>query len=452
MKKILLFVASALMMLCSCQKEVVQSSISIDPADCPVGAAGGSANVTVTSTSDWVLSGDYEWVTVSKTSGANGDVVSFSIAENDTEGPRNAEYTFSIGDKTAVFKISQSAPALPEFSLVSESSVRMICAESICEMVIATDLTAKDIKCEVESGASWLKYYSINVENGQAKIQLKAAENTEYEVRSANVTFSADRCEPITVAVSQNAKSKIVLSQSSFEVLWDVTPVEIEVTEANVEYEVVIPDAYKSWISLKSSDGNKHTFEIAATEESREGVIEFTAKDGTLTVSASVMQIADVSADVEVTEVNGVDPSWVLYKEMWTAEFDVEGGYKNNDYSSWWDWYDEPMYFFYNEGTEKVVRGDAGHCNVIIDMLKETEIAGLRIRYHADRSDTQCKLYVSNDKEEWIELGTFGDGATGAANRYFSFEGCACRYFKYEGVSGASNIGIQLYNMMFYHL
>lgn len=117
MKKILLFIAAALA-VASCKDTKADPNptpdgadqISVSPATKTFGNQGGTVNVTVSSSSDWTMTanGTYDWVTANASTGSDGDEVTFTVSANDTQADRVAEFTFTAGTATAVFKITSS--------------------------------------------------------------------------------------------------------------------------------------------------------------------------------------------------------------------------------------------------------------------------------------------------------------------------------------------------------
>lgn len=451
MKKILYFATAAMLLFSGCSKETPkpEDSISVNPTEKSFGPEGGSVEVTVKSSGDWLLDGDCEWASPSAVSGADGDVVTFTVSPNDKHEALSTVFTFISGDKKADFEIRVAEHALPVFKLTSDPKVTAICTESFFDVSIETDLKLKDITVKIdEAAASWIKFYAV--EGG--KYTFRVSPNGNETVRTGGVTLSADLCDDIRVEVSQNAKSKIVLAAQKYECKSEAGTVDVVVSETNIEFDAIVPQEFQSWISVKEIKGNTVTLSLTEAEERREGKIQVVAKDGTLTVEAEIVQLAP-ERGAKVTVVDGVESSWILYKEPWWPKFfNVYG----NSFAYWnpTDYGTSPAYLFWKDTSESNVKGyvKEGFYGYI-DMFEVKPIVGLRMRYHESRGDTSLKFSVSNDGENWTELGTFGDGTTNKENRYFKFEGLECRYFKYEPL-GQNNekLPIFLYNMMFYHL
>ena len=101
--------ASLLVLLASCQKsEVVETKISLSPEKVmQVDLAAQTVSVTIESGSKWTLSGEYDWVTPSATSGKSGDKVTFTLALNTTGKIRAAVYEIKADNLTEQLVIKQ---------------------------------------------------------------------------------------------------------------------------------------------------------------------------------------------------------------------------------------------------------------------------------------------------------------------------------------------------------
>lgn len=98
MKKIFYLIsASLLALLVSCQEEIIEEpGINFSPEKVvQVDLAAQEVTVTIESGDNWTLSGEYDWITPSATSGKAGDKVTFTIALNTSGKIRAAVYTIT---------------------------------------------------------------------------------------------------------------------------------------------------------------------------------------------------------------------------------------------------------------------------------------------------------------------------------------------------------------------
>ena len=88
-------------------------SISIEPAEVAFEVEGGKQTVEVTSSHEWTLTNDTDWITTSVNKGESGGSVEISVDYNTSEKNKSEEITFTCGDKTAVLKVTQESDGSP---------------------------------------------------------------------------------------------------------------------------------------------------------------------------------------------------------------------------------------------------------------------------------------------------------------------------------------------------
>ena len=141
------------------------------------------------------------------------------------------------------------------------------------------------------AGADWLSITPTSGEPGVNSVVVKASENTTYDDRNAVITITAgDSIRK--VFVNQKQLDALTLTADRFEVPAKGGKVVIEV-KANISYETVIPEEYKSWIHKTSAatrglSTSTNTFTIDPSEEydKREGkiIVKANGKEETVTV------------------------------------------------------------------------------------------------------------------------------------------------------------------------
>ncbi len=74
---------------------------------------------TVQSSGNWTAKSDQSWVSLSKSSGASGDTLTVSLANNDTDSARQAKVYVSVGGNETVLNITQWGiiPEFPSFAM-----------------------------------------------------------------------------------------------------------------------------------------------------------------------------------------------------------------------------------------------------------------------------------------------------------------------------------------------
>ena len=139
------------------------------------------------------------------------------------------------------------------------------------------------------SGATWCKASVATGSKGTANVKFTVDENTDYDDRSVSVTIKAGSASK-TFTITQKGADALLITTNKYEVAQEGGKIEVEV-KANINYELAISETAKDWITESKSKSRtlttyKHTFEIAANEESekREGEITFKSDDKVETV------------------------------------------------------------------------------------------------------------------------------------------------------------------------
>jgi len=137
------------------------------------------------------------------------------------------------------------------------------------------------------SGATWCKASATSGSKGTVNVKFTVDENTGYDDRSVSITIKAGSVSK-TFTITQKGADALLVTTSKYEVAQEGGQIEIEV-KANIEYQMEISEASRSWITEASSRAlttYKHTFDIALNEdaEKREGEITFKSGDKVETV------------------------------------------------------------------------------------------------------------------------------------------------------------------------
>lgn len=88
-------------------------SISLEPAEITFGAEGGKQTIEVSSSHEWTLTNDSDWITTSIDKGESGSSVDISVAYSTSAENKSGEIIFTCGDKTAVLKVIQESDGSP---------------------------------------------------------------------------------------------------------------------------------------------------------------------------------------------------------------------------------------------------------------------------------------------------------------------------------------------------
>ena len=138
-------------------------------------------------------------------------------------------------------------------------------------------------------GSSWCKASATSGSKGSANVKFTVDEHTDYDDRSVSVTIKAGTASK-TFTINQKCADALLITTNKYDVAQDGATIEVEV-KANIDYQVAISETAKGWISEVQSKSRalttrKHSFTIAASEdtEKREGEITFKSGDKVETV------------------------------------------------------------------------------------------------------------------------------------------------------------------------
>lgn len=166
MKKILSILSAlgiAVLSFAGCQKseEAKENSISLDPAISAIDFHSNTTEVTVTSSGEWSLEGNYTWASPSSTKGVSGDKVSFTVGMNTTGKTRAAVYTFRCGDKTAKYSLKQESGEINMLLVLSP----VLATDSQVKMTLS--VTSNDISLFKSWGVRYSEDKETLVESGK---------------------------------------------------------------------------------------------------------------------------------------------------------------------------------------------------------------------------------------------------------------------------------------------
>lgn len=155
--------------------------------------AGGDIKIVVTSGRSWNLEGASDWLTPSKTSGVNGDEVTFTATKNEGDDPREASFTFKCGGEQAVLTATQSC----DERMIVDKAVYEI-DEEAQSLVVAIQANA-ETQCTIADGATWIRPAA-----GTAALETKEfrfeVEKNEGAAREAVLTLTCGKLsEQVTV-------------------------------------------------------------------------------------------------------------------------------------------------------------------------------------------------------------------------------------------------------------
>ena len=228
------------------------------------------------------------WIKQESTKALSSNTIKFSISKNEDYVGREGKIIIKQADgslsETVVVKQSQQNGlfiSTPEYSLSNEKHTLTIEVKA-------------NVEFDVKPNVDWIKHVETKGLM-TSQIVLEVAANEDYDGREGTVVVkqkNGDLQGVITIKQEQNYV--ILVSQSEYSISNEAQTIDVEV-KYNVDYDVVIPDACKDWISAIGTKGlssRNYTISIAKNEtyDNREGSITFKQKNGSLSGTIKIYQ------------------------------------------------------------------------------------------------------------------------------------------------------------------
>lgn len=142
------------------------------------------------------------------------------------------------------------------------------------------------------NGENWCTVTPLNGKAGDNNIQIRVAANKGYDDRNVSLTIAAGGTSR-TVIINQKQQDALTLTANKFEVGKNGGKINVEV-KANIQYEVIISETSKSWISQSTKTrgltSNNLSFNIAPSEEYDKRTGEIIIQSGELSETVHVYQ------------------------------------------------------------------------------------------------------------------------------------------------------------------
>lgn len=271
------------------------------------------------------------WIKQESTKGLSSNTIKFSISKNESYDGREGKITVKQTDGslsgTVVVKQSQQNGLFvttSEYNLSNEKHT------------LTVEVKA-NVEFDVKSNADWIKYIETKGLK-TSQIVLDVAANEDYDGREGTVSVKQKNgnLEGV-ITIRQEQNYGILVSQSEFSLTNEAQTIDVEV-KYNVDFDVVIPDTCKDWISIVRTKGlssRNYTIAIAKNEtyDNREGSITFKQKNGSLSGTVKVNQSQTDGLIAEKTEyIISYEEQQLNIKVASNIEFEV---YIDEDCRSW---------------------------------------------------------------------------------------------------------------------
>lgn len=228
------------------------------------------------------------WIKQVSTKALSSNIIKFAIAKNDNYDGREGKITIkqTDGSLSGTVVINQNQQnglfvSTSEYSLSNEKHT------------LTVEVKA-NVEFEVKSNVGWIKHIETKGLK-TSQIVLEVAANEEYDGREGIVDVKQKNGDlKGIITIQQEENYGILVSQSEYSISNEAQTIDVEV-KYNVDYDVVIPDGCKDWISVVNTKGlSSRVYTIAIAKnvayDNREVSITFKQKNGSLSGTVSIYQ------------------------------------------------------------------------------------------------------------------------------------------------------------------
>ncbi|MDD3356270.1 MAG: BACON domain-containing carbohydrate-binding protein [Dysgonamonadaceae bacterium] len=240
MRKSILLLLSLSLVILSCQKEE-EPFIRINQTQFTVSDAGGSQTISFETNMSWNAKSSESWCNVLPASGdASTKSTKVTLSTNDTYDDRSCTVTIMAGGLFKTITINQSTN-LGLF--VSPDKFDLSNDATTIEVEIRSN-----VEFDVITSDDWISKNSTR-SLSSSKLYFNIAKNESYDNRSGSINIKQkDGTLTKTIKVYQSQKDAIILSNKTQEISSESQTLEVEL-KTNVDFEVIIPEAAKNWVS-----------------------------------------------------------------------------------------------------------------------------------------------------------------------------------------------------------
>ncbi len=270
------------------------------------GPDGKTANVAITSSSEWRVSGICDWARPLAERGATGATLSFEIDANTTNDRREA--TFKVFSEAAVATVTITSDISYNMELASEPTVDI--TKSAQQLGIRLDTNIDELSYELSgNGAEWVEFVSKNVGFGFSTLVFNVLQSDEYADRTTTFTVKGlDYTEEVVLTQAQWDEIIPTNVEYKTDYTYPNTALgaqrwEIEI-QSNVNYTAAVPD----WVTIEQAPVDRAEGDVGLTTQT----LIFTT-EATATARAGTITLAGTGAQTITIPVGQVDPAAQTY-------------------------------------------------------------------------------------------------------------------------------------------
>ncbi len=302
-------------------QSAVPFTLTVSPSDQSVTNGSGNTSFTITSNTNWTVSDDADWLTVSPLSGTDNGTLTATYTENTTTSQRVGTITVTGGGITRTVTVTQSAVPFTLTVSPSDQSVTNGSGNTSFTITSNTNWTVSD-------DADWLTVSPLSgTDNGT--LTATYTENTTTSQRVGTITVTGGGITR-TVTVTQSAVPfTLTVSPSDQSVTNGSGNTSFTIT-SNTNW-TVSDDA--DWLTVSPLSGTDNgtltaTYTENTTTSQRVGTITVTGggitRTVTVTQSAVPFTLTVSPSDQSVTNGSGNTSFTITSNTNWTVSDDAD--------------------------------------------------------------------------------------------------------------------------------
>lgn len=231
----------------SCSKDEEEPYLSINIKEIAISESGGSQTISFESNMNWTARSSESWCTVSPSSGdASVKNTNVTVSANDTYDDRSCTITITVGSISKSITINQSSKS---GLFVSKDKYELSSEATTIEVEVEAN-----IEYDVSISDNWITDVTTR---GLSTTNLKfnIDKNVTYDSREASITIKQKNGSlASTIKVWQSQLDTVIISKKIVDLLSNSQTLEVKFN-TNIDFEVIIPDVAKNWISYTPTRG-----------------------------------------------------------------------------------------------------------------------------------------------------------------------------------------------------
>ncbi|MGM9767340.1 MAG: BACON domain-containing protein [Candidatus Cryptobacteroides sp.] len=249
MKKFIYIVAAAAFVFNACSEDEIKidnSSVSLSTETVEAAPEGGIYDITVTSDSDWRVSGFCEWARPLAESGKSGETLRIEVDPSDSREIQSTEFKVFSGSAVKSVKVLSN----PSFMMKLLTGDEVAFSSSESSLKIKLDTNVPEIESVFSgNGSEWIEYVDRQEVFGNTVLSFNVKSNETYIGRETELTLSGNG-KSASVKISQAQLDAIITDTPKvIHNGLDASSVTFDV-RANVDFTFELP----SWLNLVSKE------------------------------------------------------------------------------------------------------------------------------------------------------------------------------------------------------